>query len=371
MFFIVSLYFFFIIWILSSINKIDSHINNEELITHNVSVVVAVRNEEDSIKTLLDALIKQNYNKSNYEIIVSNDHSSDKTLNILNEYLDKIKNLKIINITDTPSKWDSKMWALNEAIKDARGEIILHIDGDCVPGINWIKNMSNQFINKSVGVVLSFTPLKGFGLFGKIIEHESLAQDALTGLALTKHLFLSCNGRSLGYRKKYFFDINGFDEINFIRGGDDDLLIHKIIYYKKCIAKYIINKNSSVCSSASKSLKEFVLQRLRYASKGIQFYKLKFVSIELKLLMPFLYITNLLTCFCVIKYCWDPNIKLATFILIKILGDWIFINMFAYKINYKINYIILLLLSVLHPFYIIIFSTIAPFIKVSWKDETL
>ena len=124
------------------------------------------------------------------------------------------------------------------------------------------------------------------------------------------------------------------------------MLFHKIIYYKKCIAKYLVNNESMVYSSAPRTLKELIFQRIRYASKGIQFYRLKFVSIELKILMPFLYITNLLTCISIIKFCWDPNILLVTFILIKIISDWIFINIFANIIKYKIDYIVLIMLRI-------------------------
>ncbi len=369
MLFIIFIYFFFIVWILTGISKIKINSNHNKSNNYNISVVIAVRNEEKNIDKLLDCLIVQEYNIEKYEIIIANDQSKDNTLNILKKYSEKIKNLKIVNITSTPGKWDSKIWALNEAIKYAKGEIILQTDGDCLPNRKWLQNVSQEFNNKSVGVVFSYTPLRGNGLLGKIIEQESLAQDAFSGMSLTKNLIFSCNGRSMGYRKKYFLDVNGFDKINFIKGGDDDLLFHKIIYYKKCIAKYLVNNESMVYSSAPRTLKELIFQRIRYASKGIQFYRLKFVSIELKILMPFLYITNFLTCISIIKFCWDPNILLVTFILIKIISDWIFINIFANIIKYKIDYIVLIMLSILHPFYIIILSSISPFMKISWKDS--
>ena len=147
-------------------------------------MVIAVKNEENSIGSLLNALKKQSYKKENFELIIVNDKSSDNTLNILNEHCLKFKNLKIIDIEKTPKNWDNKIWALNEGIRLSKGEIILSTDGDCIPNNIWILNMVSQFKLKSVGVVASFTPFRGNSLFNKILEYDSLAQDALCGLAL-------------------------------------------------------------------------------------------------------------------------------------------------------------------------------------------
>ncbi|MBK6990210.1 MAG: glycosyltransferase [Bacteroidetes bacterium] len=43
----------------------------------NVDVVVAIRNEEDTILNLLERLVIQNYPKSNFRIVVIDDHSDD------------------------------------------------------------------------------------------------------------------------------------------------------------------------------------------------------------------------------------------------------------------------------------------------------
>src|SRR5687767_12186477 len=48
-----------------------------------VSVIIAVRNEENYIKGLISLLKNQNFPKELYEVIVVDDHSSDDTVNIL------------------------------------------------------------------------------------------------------------------------------------------------------------------------------------------------------------------------------------------------------------------------------------------------
>src|SRR5665809_147773 len=49
-----------------------------------VSIIVPARNEERYIRKCVDSLVKQDYH--DFEIILVNDESSDKTLEIMNEY---------------------------------------------------------------------------------------------------------------------------------------------------------------------------------------------------------------------------------------------------------------------------------------------
>ena len=54
-------------------------------------------------------------------------------------------------------------------------------------------------------------------------------------------------------------------------------------------------------------------------------------------------------------------------IIIKVLTDLSLLYYCSYKAKYKFNIVNYILLSILHPFYIVVFSTIAPFKKIKWK----
>ena len=113
----------------------------------------------------------------------------------------------------------------------------------------------------------------------------------------------------------------------------------------------------------------FIRQRLRYSSKIISFYKLAFVSKELKLIMPFLFVINSLMCYSLIALSYEVNIFLFLNIFIKILSDYALIYFCRVKIKQQIDLFHYMILSFLHPFYIIIFSIIGPFINVKWKEN--
>ena len=86
-----------------------------------VSIVIAAFNEERYIFKCIDAALKQTY--SNIEVIVVNDGSNDKTLEILNNFNDS--RLKVIDIKKT-----GKVPARNLVLEKTKGKYILFQDAD-------------------------------------------------------------------------------------------------------------------------------------------------------------------------------------------------------------------------------------------------
>ena len=70
---------------------------NSELRTK-VSVIIPARNEEENILKILDCLYKQNYPLADFEIIVVDDHSADRTAEFI--YALDIPNLKLVQLSE-------------------------------------------------------------------------------------------------------------------------------------------------------------------------------------------------------------------------------------------------------------------------------
>jgi len=361
-------YFIFCIWLingLSSLNlEVPKNIKNDF-----ISVIIAVKNEENNIKKLLDSLYKQSFATKKYEIIIINDNSSDKTENIILGYKIKIPNLRIISIDSTPDNWASKKWALNIAIEESRGNIILQTDGDCIPQKEWIEKMSAPFSKVDIGFVVGHTPLikneKKF--LNRLMVFENLAQEAFNASCVGNNLTVSCVGRSIGFRKEFFKNANGYKNIQSIISGDDDLLMHKIVNKTNCKINYVITENSYVYSETPSSLNKFIQQRMRFASKGILYYKLPFISNELKLILPFLYILNFSTLIMILFFMSDYSLLFLIPYFIKTFSDFLLLFTFCTLSKIKWDNLSFITLSILHPLYIIVFSTMAPFKKVQWK----
>jgi len=95
-----------------------------------VSVLVPARNEEDNIAGCLLSLSYQDYH--HYEILVLDDNSTDKTLNIAREIARSSSRIRIIRGKKLPPGWNGKNWACEQLVRKARGEWLLLTDADTV-----------------------------------------------------------------------------------------------------------------------------------------------------------------------------------------------------------------------------------------------
>ncbi|MAF13992.1 MAG: hypothetical protein CMI53_03820 [Parcubacteria group bacterium] len=98
---------------------------------NHVSVIVPVYNGASTLVRCLESLASQTY--SNYEVIVVDNNSTDKSKDIINSYENRNKKFRYI----FESK-KSRGNARNTGIKNAKGEILLFTDADCIVPNDWI-----------------------------------------------------------------------------------------------------------------------------------------------------------------------------------------------------------------------------------------
>jgi glycosyltransferase involved in cell wall biosynthesis len=106
------------------------------------SFVICGYNEEKNLDVCLDACLKQDYNKKEYEIIYIDNNSTDSSLAIANTYPVTV----LIEKKQGPSE------ARNCGIRHARGEIIVFLDSDTRIDSSYLKNCEEKiFVDSSVG----------------------------------------------------------------------------------------------------------------------------------------------------------------------------------------------------------------------------
>ena len=88
-----------------------------------VSIIVPTYNEERNIATCLLSLRELNY--SNYEIIVSDGGSSDRTIDIAKKFADRVVIDKVV-----PTGWVGKNYGCHLGYREAKGEYLLFVDAD-------------------------------------------------------------------------------------------------------------------------------------------------------------------------------------------------------------------------------------------------
>ena len=102
-----------------------------------VSVIIPAYNAEKCVGYTLDTVINQTY--KNLEIIIVNDCSTDKTLDVLNEYAKKDKRIRVMSNDKNSGVAETR----NNALKAATGEYIAFIDADDIWALEKIEKQLN------------------------------------------------------------------------------------------------------------------------------------------------------------------------------------------------------------------------------------
>jgi len=267
-FIIVSiLYFIYIAIHLISWNLIPTSVITTTPKTK-ISVIIAARDEEATIGNCLNAIAAQTYPANLFEIIVVDDHSTDKTKEVAEKALSQIK---ISNqLISNPENLEGKKNAITEAIRKSSGELIVITDADCRSAPKWLSIIENEY--QKTGAYMLYGPVDITGATNFLGHFQSLELDGfsvLSGAGIKIGVPLLCSGANIAYTRKLFTDVEGFKGIDNNPTGDDILLMFKV--HKKYPGKigFLKSKDALVSTSAPGALKDFLVQRIRWGSKGL------------------------------------------------------------------------------------------------------
>ncbi|MGC8598330.1 MAG: glycosyltransferase [Thermoplasmata archaeon] len=219
-----------------------------------VSVIVPAKNEEKVIGRCLDSILNQTY--KNIEVIVVEDGSSDRTLEICKEYEKKDKRIKCYHRDIS----NGKPSALNYALKISRGNIIATFDADSILEKDTIYRALIEMHSRNLDALQG----ENYSVNSKenIITRIGFIDQGLIKLALLGRnafdLFLPLGGSNQYFRREVLEELNGWDE----RYLTEDLEISLRMNIKN---KKIAYSTSVRCGQETPSkMGEFVKQRTRW-----------------------------------------------------------------------------------------------------------
>ncbi len=346
---------------------------NSNSIGTKVSIIIAVRNEEHTISNCLNSILNQSYFKNNIEVIIVDDHSTDTTVEKVEAYCKIHHYIKLISLSK--SDLIGKKQAISLGINNSTGELIVTTDADCIMGTNWLNTIVNFYIHSNAKMIVSpvcFYDEKNS--FEKMQSLEFMALMASSGASLYFNKAIMCNGANLAYSKKVFIEVKGFENIDKSASGDDVLLMYKIKQkYPKGI-QFLKHREALVSTKAKSTIKEFINQRVRWASKGFAA-----LNSETKFISVIVYLFNLMLLFSLfIGFCYTNNdfhlliLKIGLILLgIKCIIDFLLLFLAGTFFNKKRFLIYFLPEQLFYLFYIVVIGLFGFIGKYNWKDRNI
>jgi cellulose synthase/poly-beta-1,6-N-acetylglucosamine synthase-like glycosyltransferase len=269
--------------------KTKGYVEIDDELSTKVSVIIAARNEEYTISSCLRALVNQSYPITNMEIIVVDDASEDTTAEHIKRFCEQYTFIKHISLYKKNGAGGKKK-AIEVAIGQASGEVIITTDADCIMGMDWMRIMVS-FYNKTKAEMIAGPVCfnKEKSIFEKMQSLEFMALLACGGGALYYNKAILCNGANLMYSRKAFMEVNGFTGIDANPSGDDVLLMYRISKQYQRKIKFLRNEDAIVYTKAKHTVGAFMQQRKRWASK-----KFSGLNSETKAVSFVVYLFNLL-----------------------------------------------------------------------------
>jgi len=289
-----------------------------------VSIIIAARNEEQNLIEFLPKIFEQDYPE--FEIIVVNDRSWDKSIDVLQAFALKHNNLHVVEVPDRKKDGFAKKFAITLGIKAANHELLVFIDADCYPNSkNWLKEMASRHTG-SKNLILGASPYtREKGLLNKVIRFDA-GQIAVQYLSLAKAGIPYMGvGRNLSYTQELYDSVRGFKSHYYIPSGDDDLFVNEV--GTKTNTTVVFSEEAITFSIPQKTFTGWWQQKKRHLTTG-KHYKI-FHKVLLTLYPASLVIMYILLPFLLVMHNW-------WYIALGIVGFRILLQMIIFSRPFRV-----------------------------------
>ncbi|MCX6350474.1 MAG: glycosyltransferase [Bacteroidetes bacterium] len=356
-----------LIWQLSVFLKLVNYKSDEEISEKHLplSVVITAKDEVQNLRENLPHWLMQEH--KNYELIIVNDQSEDGTDDLLKEYQQHFKHLKVVTIEPNVNTYRGKKLALTLAFKSAKNDILVLTDADCKPASKkWLTYMQQPFFNKETEIALGYSPYQSKNSFLNLLIRYETVMTAMQyfSFAIGGNPYMGV-GRNLAYRKNLFFDNKGFAPYLHLPSGDDDLFVNK--HATEYNIAVVLNPASFMVSVPETKWKNWFRQKHRHLSVGKHYKgKHKFQLGLLWMVNYVFYLSIILGCF--FKGLWLP---VAGILLIKMIVWMLIVSGAGKKLSAKYLWTAVPLMDIIYTLiYTPIMGLIGRFKKLKYNRTT-
>ena len=332
-----------------------------------VTVIIAARDEEQSIDQCLQSLLRQTYPQKKFEILVVDDGSTDSTASIVKKYSELIPHIHLLTLPHgVDRKSGCKPLAITNGIAQAIGEIILTTDADCLVPPRWIEIMVNHFEEDVAFVAGPIAEQPSFNFFSQMEQLEFLGLITTAAGLIGSGRPIICNGANLAYRKEAFFSAGGFG--NDGSSNDDESLMNRIAYRKIGRIVFAPESDAVITTQSSNTIISFLRQRIRWANKRGRYEK---KSILVTLMALYLFFLSFASAVLLIPFNTRLLLPVLLVFVIKVMIDYFILCSGARLFLQRIQVFHFLIAELLHVPYIVFASAIGQLSSLQWKGRII
>ncbi len=319
-----ALYFAVSAWLASGLKCVKKRPDSSSGDASLVSVLIAARNEENTLPILFESLKNQSYPLEQLEIFVIDDRSEDSTSDIVEKFKNEMPNLNLIEIDSVPDGVAPKKNAISRGVELSKGEIIVITDADCIVPINWIEEIVDHFSNPKVGLVQGLTGYpkeRSKTVLDRFQRLDFFSHSVVAAAGIGKNLPINSNANNFSYRRSIFETLEGYGSVAKVVSGDDDLLLQRVWESGEWEIKYMGSPTSAVVTEPVSTFGDMLQQRKRWGSKTVYYKPRQTITLSIIFLFYIVTFTTLLL---------SPfSIEMAQLLLvllgIKIAGELLFL----------------------------------------------
>ncbi|HSM63451.1 MAG TPA: glycosyltransferase [Gillisia sp.] len=338
------------------------------------SIIIPFRNESENLPQLLYSLSSLEYPKALFEVLMVNDESEDKSVELCLQFKRSNPSLNF-TVLNTHRKTSSpKKDALTTAINSARFEYIITTDADCSVPISWLQAFNEKIIDTNAAMIagpVSFFAanssnekfLNYLAAFQEL-DFMSLQAAGIGGFGLNSPFM--CNAANMCYKKEAFLEVDGFEGNSDISSGDDVFLLQKFTEMNYPVT-FLKTKTAIVHTKPQASLKDLFSQRIRWAAKTSAYKSMFAKLIGISVFMMNL---SLVMLFVLILFELVPYQVLLFGFFTKFLVDLSLLYVSADFFSKKPLLSHYLWSSILYPFFTTSVAVLSLFKGFSWKGRS-
>jgi glycosyltransferase involved in cell wall biosynthesis len=327
-----------------------------------ITIIIPFRNEAEHLPALLRTLANQMNEVSDAHIILIDDHSTDNSLSIAEQFKRENEGVMVIQQNDT----HGKKQGVDIAMAHVKTEWIVTLDADIQPCDGWLKRIASW--TKKNSNELLILPLHigpGKNLIGHLQEVEFASVMAITGgMAMAGEPIL-CNGGNLCFRTDAYQRVRAYRTDMHITSGDDVFLLHALKPYGK--VAWVHDPLVRVSTAPKSDLTTFTAQRLRWMGKAsfIRDNRLQ-ATAWTTFLANGIFLTTAIATF-LGYFSWAAFLTIAA---IKIVLDgWLILHVGKWLCIKQLKRFYVILIFI-YPVYATLFPLMSQFVKPSWKGRT-